>query len=58
LLKLDFPEKYYEEIKDVKKLVKVLEDKLDDYNSEQTPMKLVFFADAINHILRIVRVLK
>jgi dynein heavy chain len=34
LLKLDFPEKYYEEIKDVRKLVKVLEDKLDDYNAE------------------------
>jgi len=58
LLKLDFPEKTYEEIKDVKKLVNVLEGKLDEYNSELTPMKLVFFTDAIDHILRIVRVLR
>jgi dynein heavy chain len=58
LLKLDFPEKTYEEVKDVKKLIKVLDDKLDEYNAELTPMKLVFFSDAIQHILRIVRVLR
>jgi len=38
--------------------VKVLDDKLDEYNMTLTPMRLVFFKDAINHILRIVRVLR
>lgn len=45
-------------IKDDKKLTKVLDDKLDEYNMEFSPMKLVFFTDAISHILRIVRVLR
>jgi len=55
---LDFPERNYQLIKDEKKLLKVLDDKLDEYNMEYSPMKLVFFSDAINHILRITRVLR
>lgn len=58
-MRLDSGNKEYEEIKDVGKLVKVLEDKLDDYNMEySTKTKLVFFDDAIEHILRISRVLR
>ena len=51
--------KEYEEIKDTVKLIKVLEDKLDDYNMEySTKSKLVFFDDAIEHILRISRIIR
>lgn len=49
----------YEEIKDHAKLVKVLDDKLEDYNMDfSSKTKLVFFDDAIDHILRISRVLR
>lgn len=59
LLKLDAPVKYYEEIKDKNKLMKVLTGTLDDYNvGNSNKMNLVFFEDAIEHILRIVRVLR
>ena len=60
LLKLD-TSKDYEEIKDMKKLLKVFSDKLDDYNydnNNKTKMNLVFFEDAIEHILRSSRVLR
>lgn len=59
LLKLDNPIKLYEEIKDKTKLLKVLGGMLDDYNMGNTnKMNLVFFDDAIEHILRIARVLR
>ena len=59
LLRLDSDNKDYEEIKDLAKLIKVLEDKLDDYNLDfNSKTKLVFFEDAIDHILRISRVLR
>jgi dynein heavy chain len=59
LLKLDAPIKLYEEIKDKNKLNKVLNGMLDDYNmSNSNKMNLVFFEDAIEHILRISRSLK
>ena len=59
LLKLDAPVKLYEEIKDKVKLVKVLNGMLDEYNiSNSNKMNLVFFDDAIEHILRIARVLR
>lgn len=59
LLKLDNPVKLYEEIKDKNKLLKVLGGMLDDYNMGSTnKMNLVFFDDAIEHILRIARVLR
>ena len=60
LLKLD-SNKDYEEIKDIKKLIRVLEDRMDDHNSEpknKTKLSLVFFEDAIEHILRVARVLR
>lgn len=59
LLRLESDNREYEEIKDITKLIKVLEDKLDDYNMEfSSKTKLVFFDDAIDHILRISRVLR
>ena len=59
LLKLDAPIKLYEEIRDKNKLFKVLNGMLDEYNVGSTnKMNLVFFEDAIEHILRITRVLK
>ncbi|KXS21750.1 hypothetical protein M427DRAFT_107149 [Gonapodya prolifera JEL478] len=51
--------KSYTEVKDMKKLVKLIEDYLEDYNSTSTsPMKLVMFLDAIEHVSRICRVLR
>ena len=43
----------------MRKLNKVLGDKLDDYNDDNTSkMNLVFFPECIEHILRICRVLR
>jgi dynein heavy chain len=59
LLKLDAPIKLYEEIKDKTKLLKVLNGMLDEYNlGNSNKMNLVFFNDAVEHILRIARVLR
>ena len=59
LLKLDSPIQHYECITDKKKLLKVLHGGLDDYNlSNSSKMNLVLFDDAIEHILRIARVLR
>lgn len=61
ILKLDAPMKDYEEIKEVKKLIRVLEDRMDDHNCDvknKTKLNLVFFDDAIEHILRVARVLR
>ena len=59
LLKLDAPVKLYEEIKDKNKLMKVLNGMLDEYNvGNSNKMNLVFFEDAVEHILRITRVLR
>lgn len=59
LLKLDAPVKLYEEIRDKNKLIKVLNGMIDDYNiGNSNKMNLVFFDDAIEHILRIARVLR
>lgn len=59
ILKIDSDNKEYEEIKDVPKLIKILEDKLDDFNTEyNSKTRLVFFSDAIDHILRISRILR
>lgn len=58
LLKLD-SSKNYEEIKDINKLKGVLIEFLDDYNiSATSKMNLVFFEDAIEHIVRVARVLR
>jgi len=59
ILKCDYNEKLYELISDSNRLVKLLEDKMLDYNYTFTsnPMNLIFFDDAIDHICRIARVL-
>ena len=58
-LKLDAPVKYYEEIKDIPKLRKTLDNQLENYNLKSSKkMQLVFFEDAIEHLLRISRVLR
>jgi len=58
-LRLDSDNRDYEEIRDIPKLIKVLDDKLDDYNMDfSSKTKLVFFDDAVDHILRISRVLR
>ncbi len=45
--------KVYEEVKDMTKLAKLMEDYNDEYNlSHSTPMNLVFFKDAIEHVSR------
>lgn len=59
ILKLDAPIKLYEQIVDKNKLMKVLNGMLDEYNmGNSNKMNLVFFEDAIEHILRIARVLR
>lgn len=52
-------DRVYEDIKDSAKLMKVLNDYLDDYNmSCPKEMKLVFFLDAIQHVSRIARMVR
>ena len=58
LLKLE-SSKNYEEIKDHNKLKSILQEFLEDYNISATrKMNLVFFEDAIEHIVRISRVMR
>ncbi|CAG9466771.1 unnamed protein product [Pedinophyceae sp. YPF-701] len=49
----------YARITDLDRLLKVVEEYLDDYNSvSNAPMKLVMFLDAIEHVSRICRVIR
>ena len=59
ILKLDAPVQLYEETKDKHKLLKALHGYLDDYNmGNPNKMNLVLFDDAVDHTLRIARVLR
>jgi dynein heavy chain len=60
ILKLDAPVQLYEELTHLKpKLLKALHGYLDDYNmGNSSKMNLVLFDDAVDHILRISRVLR
>uniref|UniRef100_A0A6E8VFP2 AAA+ ATPase domain-containing protein n=1 Tax=Anopheles coluzzii TaxID=1518534 RepID=A0A6E8VFP2_ANOCL len=52
-------DRVYEEIKEMKKLKSILLDYLEDYNGTVgTEMNLVFFADAVEHIVRLARLLR
>ncbi|XP_050078309.1 dynein axonemal heavy chain 6 [Anopheles maculipalpis] len=52
-------DRVYEEIKEMKKLKSILVDYLEDYNGTVgTEMNLVFFADAVEHIVRLARLLR
>eukprot|EP00741_Cyanophora_paradoxa_P012299 tig00000169_g11885.t1 len=48
----------YDEISDMEKLKRIVEEYLDEYNNINMPMKLVMFLDAIEHVSRIARVLR
>jgi len=49
----------YEDIKDPKKILKGLEDLQEDYNQDNAnKLTLCFFEDALEHMLRIVRILR
>lgn len=49
----------YEEVVDEKKLIKFLENMLEEFNDRNTTkMHLVFFNQAVNHILRTYRILR
>ncbi|RZF48033.1 hypothetical protein LSTR_LSTR002099 [Laodelphax striatellus] len=49
----------YEEIKNIEKLKNVLQETLMDYNlTTSKEMKLIFFMDAIEHCIRIARILR
>lgn len=52
-------EPVYEDVRDRSKLKQLLDEKLEDYNvSGFVPMDLVLFQDAINHIARVLRVIR
>ena len=51
--------KIYDEIQELSKLKSVVEDFLSDHNAEsKQPMPLVMFSDALEHVARVVRVLR
>ena len=59
ILKLELAGRPYEEIVGKDKLARVFNGKLEDYNAESdNRMNLVFFEDAMHHILRICRTLR
>lgn len=62
LLRLDMDDPLYEEVPPERgKLIKVLEEKLSDFNltpSAGSKMDLVFFDDAVSHICRVARILR
>ncbi|XP_071825285.1 dynein axonemal heavy chain 6-like isoform X2 [Apostichopus japonicus] len=55
----DAADRFYEDINNLEKLQAVLQDYLDDYNlSSSKEMRLVFFIDAVQHVSRIVRIIR
>lgn len=60
ILKLEAANVLYEEVSEKRKvIVKSLQDKLDDYiMATNDKMELVFFDDALEHILRISRIFR
>eukprot|EP00499_Haloplacidia_sp_CaronLabIsolate_P004603 CAMPEP_0196785134 /NCGR_PEP_ID=MMETSP1104-20130614/18700_1 /TAXON_ID=33652 /ORGANISM="Cafeteria sp., Strain Caron Lab Isolate" /LENGTH=78 /DNA_ID=CAMNT_0042155431 /DNA_START=9 /DNA_END=241 /DNA_ORIENTATION=+ len=51
--------KLYDEVEDQAKLVPTIEEYLADYNAEsKSPMPLVLFMDAIEHVSRVSRVIR
>lgn len=59
ILKLDTGASVYEEVTDMRKLYKMLENKQLDYNySSNDKLDLVFFEEAVQQILRICRILR
>jgi dynein heavy chain len=59
ILKIDAALRLYEEVKDQPKLLKVMNNYLEEYNiSSSVKMNLVFFEDAIMHLMKILRALR
>jgi dynein heavy chain len=59
VLKLDAPIRLYELVNQKDKLTKQLNNSLEEYNmSASNKMELVFFEDAVLHIMRIMRALR
>jgi hypothetical protein len=55
----DAEPKIYTQITDMAALVRVMEEYLEDYNSITTsPMRLVTFLDAAEHVARVARILR
>jgi hypothetical protein len=56
---MDMEDRRYEEIPTMEKLVRVLEEYLADYNAtNSSSMNVVFFRDAVQHIVRMCRILR
>jgi dynein heavy chain len=55
---MDAEQKNYDEITDEAKVTKVIVECLNEYNEQNTRMPLVMFLDAIQHVSRIIRVLR
>jgi hypothetical protein len=54
-----YPSQVYSQVQDMPGLVRLVESYLEDYNSTSTsPMKLVLFLDAIEHVSRICRIIR
>lgn len=52
-------DRVYEEIKDIDNLKNVLRDYLQDYNNiSEKDIKLIFFQEAVEHCLKIARILR
>jgi dynein heavy chain len=51
-------QRFYDEVKDLSSVVRVMEDSLSEYNDENSPMKLTMFSDAVEHTSRICRILR
>jgi len=59
ILKIDAAVRLYEEVKDMPKLMKVIKNYLEEFNiSSPVKMNLVFFEDAILHLMKILRALR
>jgi dynein heavy chain len=59
ILKIDAAMRLYEEVKDMPKLLKVMNTYLEEFNiSSSVKMNLVFFEDAILHLMKILRALR
>lgn len=59
LLKIDAAQRLYEEMRDMPKILKSLNGFLEEYNiSSSIKMNLVFFEDAVLHIIKILRALR
>ena len=59
IMKIDAAVRLYEEVKDMPKLLKILNNYLEEFNiSSSIKMNLVFFEDAILHLMKILRALR